>query len=397
MRGDKFARKPSPETTSEKGKEVMMVKGELNRESAGFDTALNVVEVNSRTDPRWEAFVNNRSDSLIYHHPAWLQVLEEAFNYRPVNLACEDNAGRLQGVFPLFSMQGLLTGRQLSSLPRTPVAGPLTATEQAMALLVREAVERTRAEEGARFQLKMLSNALDGLVDDVVGVPWRETYVLELPERPELLRIGNSRNHARIKWSVNKATRLGVEVRRAETDQELQAWYKLYLETMRWVSVPPRPYHFFEVAWNQLRPRDLLRLLLAYQSEGGRSRLLAGSLLLMFGQTVFYAFTGWRREDLSSRPNDVIQWQAIHDACADGYRYYDFGEVTRDNQGLAAFKSKWGAEPRWMYRYYYPAPRELEISILDSPSRARRLAGAIWQRLPIPATVLLSNLAHHYL
>jgi hypothetical protein len=374
----------------------MTIKGEQSRDIAGFDTTLKVVEVNPRIDPRWEAFVKNRSDSLIYHHPAWLEVLEEAFNYQPVNLACEDSNGQLHGIFPLFYMRGLLAGRQLSSLPRTPVAGPLAHNEQAIGLLVREAVERARAEKGTRFQLKMLSNTLDGLVDDVVGVPWRETYVLELPERPELIRIGNSRNHARIKWSVNKATRLGVEVRQAETDQELRAWYKLYLETMRRISVPPRPYYFFEVAWKQLRPRDLLRLLLAYHSEGGRTRLLAGSLLLMYSQTVFYAFTGWRREDLSLRPNDVIQWRAIHDACADGYRYYDFGEVTRDNQGLAEFKSKWGAEPRWMYRYYYPAPRELEMSILDSPSRARQIAGEVWRRLPIKATVLLSELAHHY-
>lgn len=43
-----------------------------------------------------------------------------------------------------------------------------------------------------------------------------------------------------------------------------------------------------------------------------------------------------------------------------------------------------------------PAPRELEIGILDSPSPARRLVSAVWQRLPINATVLLSDLAHHY-
>jgi Acetyltransferase (GNAT) domain len=375
----------------------MTIKEEQSRDIVEPHSTLKVVEVNSRSDPRWEAFVKNRPNSLIYHHPAWLQVLEESFNHQPLDLACEDSDGEFRGVFPLFYMQGLFTGRRLSSLPRTPAAGPLACDEQAMALLVREAVERTRAQKGTQFQVKMLSNALDGVVDGVIGVPWRETYVLELPERPELIRIGNSRNHARIKWSVNKATRLGVEVCQAETDQELRAWYKLYLETMRWISVPPRPYHFFEVAWNLLRPRGLLRLLLAYHSEGGRSRLLAGSLLLMSGQTVFYAFTGWRREDLSLRPNDVIQWRAIHDACADGYRYYDFGEVTKDNQGLADFKSKWGAEPQWMYRYYYPAPRELEANILDSSGRTRQLASAVWRRLPIRATVLLSDLAHHYL
>ncbi len=373
-----------------------MIKGEQSRGDAEPVSTLRVAEVNSWTDQRWGAFVNAQPGSLVYHHPAWLQVLEEAYGYKPVNLICEDADGQLRGILPLFSMRGLLTGRRLSSLPRTPVAGPLACDREAAALLVREAVERTRSEKGTQFQLKMMSNALDGLVEGVVGVPWRETYVLELPEKPELMRIGNSRNHARIKWSVNKATRLGVQVHQAETERELEAWYKLYLETMRWVAVPPRPYHFFKVAWERLQPHGLLRLLLANRIEGGQTRLLAGSLLLMSGQTVFYAFTGWRREDLSLRPNDVIQWRAIHDACAEGYRYYDFGEVTKDNRGLAEFKSKWSAQSQWMYRYYYPAPRELEVGILDSPSPARRLVSAVWQRLPIKATVLLSDLAHHY-
>lgn len=356
----------------------------------------HVIEIDSQTDLRWQALVSSLPNGLIYHHQAWLQVLEEAYGYRSVNLACEDANGQLRGVLPLFYMRGMLTGCRFSSLPRTPVAGPLACDNQAATVLLRAAVERTSAERGAQLQLKVMSNALDGLVDGIVGMPWRTTYLLGLPERPELLRIGNSRNHARIKWAVNKAARLGVQVYPAETTRDLRAWYELYLETMRWVAVPPRPYHFFEVAWERLQPRGMMRLLLAKHYEAGRTRLLAGSLFLMFGQTIFYAFTGWRRSDLSLRPNDAIHWRALQDACTDGFRHYDFGEVTNDNQGLAEFKSKWGAEARWMYRYYYPAPRELEISILDSPSRARQLMSAAWRHLPIKATVLLSDLAHRY-
>ena len=374
----------------------MPITGDQYHNIAEAISTLRVVEVNAQSDPRWEAFVTSHPNGLIYHHPAWLQVLEEAFGYKPVNLACEDANGQLRGVLPLFYKRGLFTGRQYSSLPRTPVGGPLACDNQAMAVLVRAAVERTRAEPGAQLQFKMLSNTLDGLVEDVVDAPWRETYMLELPERPELLRFGNSRNHSRIRWAINKATRLGVEVHAAETERELRAWYGLYLDTMRRLAVPPRPYRFFEVAWAQLQPRGLMRLLLAERCEAGRSKLLAGSLFLTFGQTVFYAFTGWRREDLSLHPNDVIQWQVIHDACVEGYRYYDFGEVTKDNQGLAEFKSKWGAEPKWLHRYYYPAPRELEISMLESNSRAHQLMSAAWRRLPIKVTVLLSDWAHHY-
>ena len=374
----------------------MSMTGDQHHTVAEAVSTLRVVEVDAQNDPRWEALVTALPDGVIYHHPAWLRVLEEAYGYKPVHLACEDTNGQLRGVLPLFYKHGLFTGRQYSSLPRTPAGGPLARDDQAMAVLVRAAAERTRDDSGAQLQLKMLSNALDGLVQDVVGAPWRETYILELPERPELVHIGNSRNHARIKWAVNKASKLGVEVHEAETEHELWAWYELYLDTMRWVAVPPRPYRFFEIAWQRLRPHGLMRLLLAKRYEAGRSRLLAGSLFLMFGQTVFYAFNGRRREDLSLRPNDAIHWRAIHDACGDGFRYYDLGEVTKDNQGLAEFKSKWGAEAKWLYRYYYPAPHELEISMLESSSRAHQLMSAAWRRLPIKVTVLLSDWAHHY-
>ena len=374
----------------------MSITNYQSRDFTESASTLRIIEIDSRADPRWEALVSSLPNGQIYHHPAWLQVLEEAFGNKPVNLGCEDDSGQLRGILPLSYMRGLFTGRRFASLPRTPVAGPLAYDDQATAMLVRAAVERVREERGAQLQLKVSSNALDGLVEGVVGAPWRQSYKLELPGQPELLRIGNSRNHARIKWAVNKATKLGVEVHPAETEHELRAWYELYLDTMRWLAVPPRPYYFFEIAWKRLQPRGLMRLLLARHYEAGRSKVLAGSLFLMFGKTVFYAFTGWWRENQQLRANDVIQWRAIQDACAGDFRYYDLGEVTKDNQGLAEFKSKWNAEPTWLYRYYYPAPRELETNILDSTGRAHQVASAVWRRLPIKATVLLSTWAHRY-
>jgi hypothetical protein len=242
------------------------------------------------------------------------------------------------------------------------------------------------------------------MVDGVVGTPWELTYGLELPGEPEQLRFGNSRNHARIKWAVNKATRLGVHVRPAEAEDELQAWYQLYLDTMRWHSVPPRPYRFFKVIWDLLEPQGLMRLLLAEQHEAGRNKLLAGSIFLMFGKTVFYAFNGRRREDLALRPNDAIQWQAIYDACREGFCRYDFGEVVETNQGLAEFKSKWGAKQSGLYKYSYPAPSTLghDIPKLDHNipklgAYPRQLANAAWRRLPLRVTAQLGDWIYSYL
>jgi hypothetical protein len=144
-------------------------------------------------------------------------------------------------------------------------------------------------------------------------------------------------------------------VREAETEEELAQWYALYLQTMRHKAVPPRSYRFFKSLWSTLRPGGLMRLLLAERKQDGLTSLIAGSIFLKFGQTVFYAFTGCSPRDLHLHPHDIIQLEAIRDACKCGYRWYDFGEVSEDNESLAQFKGKWGTEPKPLFRYYYPA------------------------------------------
>jgi len=260
-----------------------------------------------------------------------------------------------------------------------------------MACLLEAAVERAQADEGEHLQIKSAYPQLTQLVGGLSGCVWEPTYVIELPSDPDAVRFGNSRNHARVKWAVNKAVKAGVQVRAAETEAELGVWYRLYLETMRPRAVPPRPYEFFVALWEVLRPRGYMQLLVAEQESSGARTVLAGSVFLSFGQTTLYAFTGASRKHLSLRLNDIIQWRAIHDACADGCRWYDLGEVNVGDQGLADFKRKWGGEPKPLHRYYYPAPRELETGVLDRSTRSRRLANAAWARLPLPATALVGK------
>src|SRR5208282_1376754 len=93
---------------------------------------LRVFQLDFRCDSRWEDFVSSHPDGLIYHHPDWLIALEEEYEQKCISLACEDKHGELRAVLPLFYTTGLpfgfgrnATGARLSSLPRTPVAGPL--------------------------------------------------------------------------------------------------------------------------------------------------------------------------------------------------------------------------------------------------------------------------------
>jgi hypothetical protein len=144
-------------------------------------------------DPRWEEFVANHPEALPYHHPAWSEVIRETFKYRPAALGCTNGAGQLSGILPLFEKRGLLTGLHLSSLPHTDerLAAPLSA-----------AARQVEHSAVLWLQVKTLDPGLDRVVEGFSHVTWDATYVLELPNDPERLRFGNSRNHSRISWAV---------------------------------------------------------------------------------------------------------------------------------------------------------------------------------------------------
>jgi CelD/BcsL family acetyltransferase involved in cellulose biosynthesis len=363
-----------------------------------------IVRIHPRTDPRWRSFVATHPEGTIFHHPGWLQALTGEYDRGCTSLACEDEDGRLHGVLPLLhtrglpSMAGQRTTRRISSLPRTSVAGPLSTDQHATNALLRAAVELARKEHSIQLEIKTQTRDFDNLVEGLVRVNWNPSYVLELPSNPEELQLGDSRSRRHhIRGAVKKALNSGVQVRPADTEQELRNWYELYLDTMRRKVVPARPYRLFASMWRTLRPRGLMELLIAEKHGVGCPQLLAGSIFLKLGATVSYSFTGCHREDFSFHPHDLIQWHAIHDATKLGFRHYDFGEVAGDAGLLANFKSKWGAKESNLFRYYYPAPQFLEHRTLPMNGRWDSMVRAAWQRLPLSVTASIGDALYRFL
>lgn len=388
-------------------------------------TQLRVVELDFRLDSRWEEFVSSHPDALIFHHPDWLTALEDEYGSKCIGLACEGENRRLRGVMPLFLTKGLpfrlgrnATNSRLSSLPRTPAAGPLALDEDAARELTRHAIQLAGSLSGTQLEIKTRMAGLENSVEGLSCMPWRSTYVEELPtavegrpwsefwERVRLprkcgpckgcrrLRFGNAKLQHRVNWAVNKAVKLGLVVREADSEQDLERWYALHLETMRHNAVPPRSYRFFVGLWSSMQPKGRLRLLVAEQELNGSKRMVAGSILLKYGQTAVYAFTGCAPEDFCLHPHDLIQIESIRDACKGGFRWYDFGEVAEDHPELAQYKTKWGARPKPLYRYYSPAIKDNASS---AGSASTSMVRKVWRHLPVRATRILGDLIYRYL
>lgn len=367
-------------------------------------TRLRVIETDPHSDPRWTEFVLSHPGGSVYHHPAWLKALSVEYGQKDLHLACESDKGEFLAVMPLmytrglpFSIGGPFTGQRLSSLPRTPVAGPLSADRTATIAIIEAALQRVRQQPRMQLQIKTQGPELSGLVDGVFCSPWRNSYILALPSDSEgQFRISDANVRAKVRWAVNKSAKHGVVVRPAETESELGDWYRLYLETMRRNAIPPRTYRFFLALWKHLKPQGMLRLLIAERPTGTGTTIIAGSIFFMFGRTVSYAFNASRRGDLALQPNDVIQWRAINDACANHYRCFDFGESPELHCNLARSKMKWGASPVRMYRYYSQEAGESHPAS-EYGSHAVSLAQTVWRHLPIRVTEFVGSQIYSYL
>lgn len=372
-----------------------------------IDTTNNrykIIELSSDTfEEMWEDYVLQHSEAHIYDHPLWFKALEHEYNRKGCVLICLDINDNIKGVLPLLPTLGLplklkdlVTTRRYSSLPRTPLGGMLTDDCEAKKMLLNEATKRANERGKTFLQLKSYSPDECNLNTEIKQIPWRSSYYLELPDKPEMIRFGNKKNHHKIKWGVNKAKNLGIKVREANSEEDLKIWYKLYLETMRWHVVAVRPYRFFEFLWKNLVQKGLLTILLAECQVDGKNQLLSGSMFLHFNKTFFYSFNGRCQTGLASHANDLIQWEAIHLATQKGYKFYDMGEVTCNNSGLAQFKSKWGCITRPVYHYYYPLNKEVNSDEIDISANVK-LRKLIWRKVPLYVTQQWGILTNRFL
>jgi CelD/BcsL family acetyltransferase involved in cellulose biosynthesis len=360
---------------------------------------LQVHEVDPTSDPRWDAFVRGDSRATAFHRSAWLGVLAEEYEQPHHHLLCTEG-GRVVGVLPLvqtrgvpLGLSGYLGSARLSSLPRTPMAGPLADGSAATSALL--AAARARAAElKVQLQIKPAVVELDGLVAEVVGVPWRYTYVLQLPEDPADLCFGTRGKHGRIRRMVLKSRRDGVVVRPG-TAADVHGWYRLYLEAMRLHAQPARPERFFVALLAACERDGLGRFTVAETSNP--SRIVGGVYSLDGTEVVSYAFTGLDRRAATLRPVDALLWEAIHHACAEGMRRYDFGEVPNGNLPLAEFKLKWGARPEQLRRFYWPPIAPEDAKEGGPPPWIEGVSVAAWRRLPLGLTALAGRVVHRYL
>lgn len=327
-------------------------------------------------DIRWLDFVNHNEEAIIFHHPAWIQLISECYHHRPFILGVFDQHGQIRAGVPLVEVNSLLSGHRWVSLPYTDHCSPLYDDPKYLAYLI-------------DFFLGVL---FEGSVSNI-ELRWdypilpdsykTDKYVLsrlELCSQPELVAERIDHKYRRM---PRVAQERGAYWQQGGSINDLEIFYRLHTITRQRLGMPVQPKKFFDLLWKYLIEPGLGFFLHIYKD----GVCLSSAVFLHWKHTLIYKYsaTGGLEKQLS--PNDLLMWTAIQWGCEHGYSELDMGRTNKGQKGLRHFKRRWGSEEvPLFYTVFtnsladYPDGEMLEILkavISHSPPWVCRLAGEI--------------------
>ncbi|NIM39996.1 MAG: GNAT family N-acetyltransferase [Hydrogenophaga sp.] len=296
-----------------------------------------------------EAFVYSDPRTLIYASPAYIGLVAAETQSHPHWLTAQDASG-LRAALPLLVKRGAL-GPVINSLAfYGSNGGAIVPDGDQQAWL---AVVRAFDAFGERIGAVASTLITNPLVED------HTLYEANLPHDLRDERIGQFTVFPQDRQAVSlmalfddprprnirKAQRSGLKVSRSQSDDAIAFLHATHDQNIRSINGLPKRLDFFQRLATSL-PRDAWTIYLAEQ-DGER----VAALLLLYGnQTVEYFTPCVVEKHRSSQALPLLIHDAMVDAMACGYRQWNWGGTWLTQDGVYAFKKKWGTRD---IRYHY--------------------------------------------
>jgi hypothetical protein len=305
----------------------------------------------------WDAFVEQHPHGTVYSCSAWKRVIEESFPHiRGYLIALRDGRSKsIRAGFPVYAVKSWLLGDRLVSIPFATYCDPLVERNEQFPLLLSEAAQlmATRKARGLECRpwqtVALISQA--GLNPTNL---YKHNYLL-LDKPLEELKSRCSRTCVR-QW-LTKAEQRKVALRIGSTSRDLDAFFGLFMATRRRLGLPPIPRRVFEAIISRLPPATR-QILIALAED----RPAAAVLVLKFKDTYSLEFAATAEELQKSGAGPWLYWQALQQACREGFHVFSFGRTSALNTGLLDHKRRWGTRED-----------DLPVYALAGSGRPRRL------------------------
>jgi hypothetical protein len=300
--------------------------------------------VRSLDDLKWREFVDNHPQSNIFHTPEMFQVFARTKGFEPELWAVIDSHGEikclfipilntvLNGVFQYFTTRAVAYGSILCAQG--------SDGDEALSLLLSSYNQKRN-----RLLFTELRNLSDfGEIQPSLkqnGFIYEDhlNFLFDLRNPAEEM-WKNIRSNAR--RNIKKAEKSHVIIEDIVDMGELSEAYQILKHVYSRIQVPLPDKSMFEAGFEVLRPKGMLKILLAKLEEEPIGTLT----LLIYKGTVTYWYTGILREFASYRAGDLLVWHTLKFGSRGGYRTFDFGGGGKPDEeyGVRDFKAKFGGE-----------------------------------------------------
>jgi hypothetical protein len=311
------------------------------------------------TDLSWQSFVLEHPESLIFHHPSWLGLLQRQYGFKTF-AACVIRSGAVTAGVPLCEVRKPFGHPRWVCLPFSDRCGPLSTSSDDSRLLL-EGV-RLAAEESARRVL-IRSRIASHSRFEMQGGQWLHTT--DLSDDAEVIIKAF---HPDVRRGIKKARSNGLVTEIRTDAAAMDAFYGLHLLTRRRQGVPIQPRQYFVLFLERIIQQGLGFVALVRRGQ----RYLSAGVFCTHKETVLYKYGASDPDGLTLCPNYLMLWDAMLHAKERKMKLFDFGTTSETNEGLRFFKNKWNSQETPLRYSHFP----------DSPSS--RLHDAVLSRLLKP-------------
>jgi FemAB-related protein (PEP-CTERM system-associated) len=340
-------------------------------------------------DSRQSAPTAPTARDAFYADERWLDLIQSVYGFRVTRLEARGDDGELRGILPVCALSSPLTGRRVVSLPFSDVCELVASDADAARQLLDQAVELGQRQRARYIELRTGPSAILDERDDFVATDNYVRWRLALGAGEDSVWAGVEKP---VQRQVRKSRKLGVTIRFAEQQADMDIYHRLHVATRTGKhGMPAQPRAFFRGLWDRFGADGTVRALFA-EHEG---RVIAGMILFAADDTVHYAYGASEEQSLHLAPNNLLMWESITWAIASGYKVFDMGRTARDNQGLMEFKRKWGASADPLTYYY--SPRVAGLASTAESSRKYQVMTACWKRLPLSVAAPLGGMLYKHL
>ncbi len=331
--------------------------------------SIGVHEIDPTADSRWTGFLDGHKHASVFHTASWLEALRRTYAYTPTGFTTSPPNAPLTNAIPFCRISSFLGKRRLVSLPFSDHCEPLVQCSEQLAQLTSH-LERTRQAQGLEY---IEVRPLIPRSSAVLNLEKIQTfYYHKLDLKPDIKTLFAALHKSCVQRKIVRAEKEGLRYEKGVSERLLQQFYELLVITRRRQGMPIQPVEWFRNLISCFGNNLCVRVASRYQ------RPIASILTLRYKSTLVYKYGCSDHAFSRFGGMQLLLWRAIEEAKQEQADEFDLGRSDTDNDGLIAFKSRWGAATSEIGYFRCGS----DHSIRASKAHRSALSRYIWSHAP---------------